>query len=131
MQFRVEAVQVAVAWPSRVLQASTLLSSVDMAAPDDLRPMVPLLPTLWYLQESPTNPSLALAAFGQARVYRHEMGAANERRTMPWLDLACVAVQAVLRLAVCGLPALPPLENVGWDTLLESAPFIFPDPLLT
>eukprot|EP00965_Chrysotila_dentata_P103988 3433738-Pleurochrysis_carterae.AAC.1 len=50
---------------------------------------------------------------------------------MPWLDIACVAVQAVLRLAACGLPALPPLENVGWDTLLESAPFIFPDPLLT
>eukprot|EP00965_Chrysotila_dentata_P117917 3897191-Pleurochrysis_carterae.AAC.1 len=67
-----------------------------MAAPDDLRPMVPLLPTLWYLQESPTNPSLALAAFGQARVYRHDLGEANHRRTMPWLDLACVAVQAVL-----------------------------------
>eukprot|EP00965_Chrysotila_dentata_P108525 3584708-Pleurochrysis_carterae.AAC.1 len=39
MQFRVEAVQVAVAWRSRVLQASTLLASVDMAAPDGLRPM--------------------------------------------------------------------------------------------
>eukprot|EP00965_Chrysotila_dentata_P151303 5000859-Pleurochrysis_carterae.AAC.1 len=67
MQFRMEAVQVAVAWPSRVLQASTLLSSLDMAAPEGIRPMVPLLPTLWYLQESLTNPSLALAAFGQAR----------------------------------------------------------------
>eukprot|EP00965_Chrysotila_dentata_P019763 655578-Pleurochrysis_carterae.AAC.1 len=39
MQFRVEAVQVAVAWPSRVLQASTLLTSLDMAAPDGIRPM--------------------------------------------------------------------------------------------
>eukprot|EP00965_Chrysotila_dentata_P154846 5116958-Pleurochrysis_carterae.AAC.1 len=73
--------------------------------------MVPLLPTLWYLQESPTNPSLVLAAFGQARVYRHELGESPPRRTMPWLDIACVAVQAVLRLAACGLPALPPLEN--------------------
>eukprot|EP00965_Chrysotila_dentata_P090948 3002426-Pleurochrysis_carterae.AAC.1 len=50
---------------------------------------------------------------------------------MPWLDLACVAVQAVLRLAACGLPALPPLESVGWNTLLETAPFIFPDPMRT
>eukprot|EP00965_Chrysotila_dentata_P051467 1707465-Pleurochrysis_carterae.AAC.1 len=83
-----------------------------MAAPDGIRPMVPLLPMLWYLQESPTNPLLALAAFRQARVYRHDLGEAPPRRTMPWLDLACVAVQAVLRLAACGLPALPPLENV-------------------
>eukprot|EP00965_Chrysotila_dentata_P143857 4752640-Pleurochrysis_carterae.AAC.1 len=41
MQFRVEAVQVAVAWPSRVLQASTLLSSLDAAVPDNIRSSVP------------------------------------------------------------------------------------------
>eukprot|EP00965_Chrysotila_dentata_P181192 5981658-Pleurochrysis_carterae.AAC.1 len=67
MRLRVEAVQVAVAWPSRGQKAATLLSSLDAAAPDCLRPVVPLLPSLWYLQESPTNPSIALAAFGQSR----------------------------------------------------------------
>eukprot|EP00965_Chrysotila_dentata_P160854 5311862-Pleurochrysis_carterae.AAC.1 len=72
MQLRVEAVQVAVAWPSRFQKAATLLSSLDAAASDSLRPVVPLLPSLWYLQESPTNPSIALAALGQARVHRHQ-----------------------------------------------------------
>eukprot|EP00965_Chrysotila_dentata_P110181 3641048-Pleurochrysis_carterae.AAC.1 len=67
MRLRVEAVQVAVARPSRVQKAATLLSSLDAAAPDRLRPAVPLLPTLWYRQESLTNPSIALAALGQAR----------------------------------------------------------------
>eukprot|EP00965_Chrysotila_dentata_P095901 3169354-Pleurochrysis_carterae.AAC.4 len=80
MQLRVEAVQVAVAWPSRVQKASTLLSSLDAAAPDRLRSLVPLLPSLRYLQESPTNPSIALAALGQARVYCHQVADDFNRR---------------------------------------------------
>eukprot|EP00965_Chrysotila_dentata_P093583 3092405-Pleurochrysis_carterae.AAC.1 len=73
MRLRVEAVQVAVAWPSRVQKAATLQSSLDAAAPDRLRPTVSLLPSLWYLQESPTNQTIAIAALGQARVYRHQL----------------------------------------------------------
>eukprot|EP00965_Chrysotila_dentata_P115496 3816798-Pleurochrysis_carterae.AAC.1 len=48
---------------------------------------------------------------------------------MPWLDIACVVVQAVFRLAVCGLPALPPPDGVEWRTVVEASPFIVPEPL--
>eukprot|EP00965_Chrysotila_dentata_P136080 4499115-Pleurochrysis_carterae.AAC.1 len=53
--------------PSRVRTASLILAQADGSAEATLRTVPafkPLLPRLWYLQASPTNGSIAVAALG-------------------------------------------------------------------
>eukprot|EP00965_Chrysotila_dentata_P096116 3175359-Pleurochrysis_carterae.AAC.1 len=54
-----------------------------------------LLPRLWYLQASPTNGSVAVAALGCVRLLTLErLLPTSHTDVLPWVDLACVALQS-------------------------------------
>eukprot|EP00965_Chrysotila_dentata_P038758 1287661-Pleurochrysis_carterae.AAC.1 len=92
--------------PSRVRTASLILGQADGIAPAALRTVPsfkPLLPRLWYLQASPTNGSIAVAALGGVRALTLErVTPSSPTDVMPWLDLACVTIQAIYYLARIG-----------------------------
>eukprot|EP00965_Chrysotila_dentata_P091699 3027302-Pleurochrysis_carterae.AAC.1 len=48
---------------------------------------------------------------------------------MPWLDLACVAIQAIYDLARIGLTVKDPVGclSLWW----QSVPFVLPEPLVS
>eukprot|EP00965_Chrysotila_dentata_P132458 4380063-Pleurochrysis_carterae.AAC.1 len=102
--------------PSRVRTASLILAQADGAASAVFRTVPafkPLLPRLWYLQASPTNGSIAVAALGGVRALTLErVTLSSAADVMPWLDLACVAIQAIYYLARIGLTVKDPVGGL-------------------
>eukprot|EP00965_Chrysotila_dentata_P140447 4643002-Pleurochrysis_carterae.AAC.1 len=114
--FEIPAVMVVTPMPSRVRTASLILAQADGVAPAAFRTVPafnPLLPRLWYLQASPTNGSIAVAALGGVRALTLErVTPSSAADVMPWLDLACVAVQAIYYLARIGLTVKDPVGDL-------------------
>eukprot|EP00965_Chrysotila_dentata_P180612 5962333-Pleurochrysis_carterae.AAC.1 len=119
--------------PSRVRTASLILGQGDgiaAAALLNLPSFKLLLPRLWYLQASPTNGSIAVAALGGVRALTLDRASPTSAAdVMPWLDLACVAIQSFYYLARIGLTVKDPVG--GLDLCWQSIPFVLPEPLVS
>eukprot|EP00965_Chrysotila_dentata_P200748 6180149-Pleurochrysis_carterae.AAC.1 len=120
--------------PSRVRTASLILGQcehgVTTVALRNVAFFKPLLPQLWYIQASPTNGSIVVAALGGMRALTLDRPSPTSAADMmPWLDLPCVAIQSIYYLARIGLTVKDPVGDLSlwW----QSIPFVLPEPLVS